>query len=229
MELCAGFTCSQGDGSLSTVVIDHMGQFANVAVESVRAVVLDFMRMCLTHLLVLPAKSTPKSNDHKCSFLTGYGNDMDQELEWRKECIGLIKEILIPRLQDKSQAVRNLAIDTSGNFFHDVQQQQQQQQGVLLSDLFHQDLVEALLWNMRHDPSFANRSSALKAIPVNQTTIPDIVERVRDSKLKVREDAFDILRARVSVHDLTTTQRVQILQVGLSKRYPATLVESYEI
>jgi hypothetical protein len=229
MELCAEFTCSQGDGSLSTIVIDHIGQFANVAVESIRAVVLDFMRMCLTHLLVLPAKSTPKSNAHKCSFLTGYGNDMEQELEWRKECIGLIKEILIPRLQDKSQAVRNLAIDTSGNLFHDAQQQQQQQKGVLSSDLSHQDLVEALLWNMRHDPSFANRSSALKAIPVNQTTIPDIVERVRDSKLKVREDAFDTLRARVSVYDLTTTQRVQILQVGLSKRYPATLVAATKL
>jgi condensin complex subunit 3 len=226
MKFCAEFTCAQGDGSLSTIAIDQMGQFANVPVESIRAVVLDFMNMCLTHLLALSVKSTtPKGDDYDpCAFLTGHGNDMEQELEWRKECIGLIKEILIPRLQDKSQAVRSLAIDTSATLFHEMQHE-----GVLSSAFYHQDLVEALLWNMRHDPSFANRSLALKAIPVNPTTIPDIVERVRDSKLKVRVDALDILRTRVNVHDLTTVQRVQILQVGLSKRYPATLVAASKL
>jgi hypothetical protein len=130
-------------------------------------------------------------------------------MEWREECIDVVKESLVPRLTDKSQAVRNAAIKACANFFNDSDEEKEAN---------YSDISDALIYSLTHDPSFANRSAAVQSVPVSEAMLPHILERVRDVKLKVRVDALDVLRANVDVHDLTEDQRVELLEAALTPR-----------
>ena len=248
LDLVSHFVCSKGDGSLATEVVEFMGKFAAVELECVRAIVCEFMGWSVQYLYsgtvnVPGTKVYSKANSRlpNVPFLLGC-NSKEEEFEWREECTTLIKSFLIDRLQDKSQAVRQLAIEACGYLYmqhphtnvnssnssstHSQRPDQDNIMDMNELDLFnpelHEDITEALLWNISHDPSFANRSMALQSVPIVIDTIPAIVERVRDAKLKVRVDALEVLTTKVSIQQLSNEQRANILRDGLSTRYPAT-------
>jgi len=83
-------------------------------------------------------------------------------------------------------------------------------------------VVAVMLWNTKHDPSFANRLTTLRSLPLNEETIEVILSRVRDVKDKVRVEALNVLMEKVDVNDLTDEQRSDVLRYGLTERCAAT-------
>jgi len=227
LEMVANLSFAKGDGTLAGQVIDFMEPFAQVDLECMRGIVCDFMSLALRPLYTF---SYSNIKDHKKAavldrspFLFGCKDD-SEEFAWRHEITSSIKDILTQRLQDKSQAVRLLAIQAVGQLFLQTKNNEKEVQDVLgLSNPeLHEEITQTLLWNLNHDPSFVNRSAAINSLPVTIETLPSIVSRTRDSKLKVRVEALDLLCQKVDVKTLTREQRVEILQSGLSTRYPST-------
>ena len=121
-------------------------------------------------------------------------------------------DTLLPRLQDKSQAVRCHAIKAVGYFFtteEDVEG--------------YDEALEALLWNLAHDPSVSNRIMAVQVAPVHSSTLDALTVRVRDVKAKVRTEALEVLRTKVSVKDLSDGKIVELIRSGLTNRYDSRL------
>ena len=232
-EMVAYFGFAKGDGRLAGKIMEFVEPFAQVDLECMRGIVCDFMSLALRPLYSFSYNNTNnnKIRDHKKSeplqkfkFFFGCNDDDSEEFAWREEITSSIKDILAQRLQDRSQAVRLQAIQAVGYVF--VQNnicgnQDQDILGLSNPDL-HEEITQGLLWNLNHDPSFANRSAAINSLPVTIETLPSIVLRTRDSKLKVRVEALDLLCNKVDVKTLTREQRVAILQSGLSTRYPST-------
>ncbi len=109
-------------------------------------------------------------------------------------------EALIPRLTDKSIAVRFAAISAT--------------QHVLKSS---EDfaLLEALLWNVWHEPSVPNRVAAVQALPAKDDIWDHVIARLRDVKEKVRVAALQGLHQTQSLEQLTSSQMAEILQSGM--------------
>jgi hypothetical protein len=118
---------------------------------------------------------------------------------------------LLPRLLDKSQAVRKAAIEASGNLCT---------ADTKLSNHSVADTIqEALLYSVQHDPSVSNRVAAVQSLFVTPETIPYIIARVRDVKSKVRVAALSILLEKVQFTDLTADQCAELIRSGLTDRY----------
>jgi len=257
MTLLCQLICTRGDGMLATVVVEHLQNFASVDMECMRGFVLEVLNMCLDNLISgdfgtrgegLCTKVNKKwkalqeklqmQEDHNdendgsqsLAFLLGT-NCEEEEFTWREECIASIKEIVAPRLQDKSQMVRQISIEACSTLFphnDDNIDANDDPYGLTETEL-HDTVITALKWNTVHDTSSTNRSLALSSLPVIDSTVETIVSRVRDAKLKVRCDAFYILRHKIDfVRDLSVSQRIEILRVGIGNgggvRYPATYV-----
>jgi hypothetical protein len=140
--------------------------------------------------------------------LLGYCVEYSSQQEG--ESVEAARKSLIARLTDKSQAVRHAAILASSFLFS-----------------FDTDkvLLESLLWNMAHDPSAANRIAALQSTsiplavdPTTTTTLDAIIDRVRDTKVKVRVQALEILGKKANGL-LTLQQYAQVLRSSLGNRY----------
>lgn len=128
--------------------------------------------------------------------------------EWAQEWFEAIKDVVLPRLTDKGQTVRNSAIRASANILENS-----------LNAGDTQDLLEALSWNLWHDPSVANRTAALDALPISKQTVGHVVARIRDVKEKVRVKALNILRTKVDpVSHLTSDHFAEVIRCGLSDR-----------
>ncbi len=208
-------------------------------------------------------------------FLSGCESHLDHENRQLKfnYAAFMVTNVFVKRLLDKNQAVRSVAIISSCSLLSsilelvkDCIQRKDVTEG---SDNHHYndhlvdgdkieheeekiiniliELINALEWNMVHDPSYVNRSAVLQSLPIEKLTttaifsegvttklmaklndlkmnlIETIVERVRDDKVKVRIDALNALRKVNVENDLTIELRCEILRHGLSTRYPATL------
>lgn len=223
LEMVASLVFAKGDGRLAKCIIELLESFSKVELECIRGIVCQFMTMALNHLFSYTNSGRhAKSINDSLPFLFGMNND-GEEFAWREEIICDIKAILMERLLDKSQAVRLLAIQAVGRLFGTTTQENSSDDSLGLSNVeLHEDIIQALLWNLSHDPSLANRSAAIQSLPITIETLPAIVSRTRDAKLKVRVDALEVLCNKVDVKTLTRNQRIEILQNGLSPRYPAT-------
>jgi hypothetical protein len=118
---------------------------------------------------------------------------------------------LLPRLLDKSQAVRKAAIEASGHAFSDDTE--------FPEDSVAEELREALLYSVQHDPSVSNRVVAVQSLFVSEETIPFVIARVRDVKSKVRVAALSILMEKVKFTDLSADQCAELIRSGLTDRY----------
>jgi hypothetical protein len=117
---------------------------------------------------------------------------------------------LLPRLLDKSQAVRKAAISASGNAFTESTE--------FPTDSVAETMQEALLYSVQHDPSVSNRVAAVQSLFVSPETIPYIIARVRDVKSKVRVAALTILLEKVKFTDLSADQCAELIRSGLTDR-----------
>ncbi len=256
LEHVASFISTKGNGSLTTLVLNHLLPFSTISTyESIRSIICTFIGWCSTNLMDSYHDDVTQQKQQQgmmtsFSFLIGNNNANDNK-KWRLECLNLIMtEFLVKRLTDKTQTVRNVAINTTclllSSMFdnkllptkdddYDDESNNKQITNII------QTLIKSLMWNVTNDPSFANRSSVLQLFPIekfvnviNTTTttsesyqfmqdlktlvLESIVLRVRDEKIKVRVDAFDVLRRVHVQNDLTVEMRCEILRQGFSTR-----------
>lgn len=114
-------------------------------------------------------------------------------------------QMLIPRMTDKSQSVRLAAIQSSVHFFSD--------------DATDPDILQSLLWCMQHDTSVANRVAATECVPINLETIDYVIQRIRDTKSKVRVAALQAIRNKCKdLSLLDPAQCASLVQTGFTER-----------
>lgn len=170
---------------VTSMVLTRAVEFSTVLLERVRG------HACLLlGKLVASLKTTPGEEDEDSVA------NMNQ-----------IHDTLLPRLQDKSQAVRCHAIKAVGCFFSSTEDIEQ-----------YDEALEALLWNLAHDPSVSNRIAAVQVVPVHTNTLDALTFRVRDVKAKVRSEALEVLRTKASVKDMSDGQLVELIRSGLTNR-----------
>ena len=72
---------------------------------------------------------------------------------------------------------------------------------------------------LKHDPSADVRKAALLQIDVNNTSLPVILERRRDTDTTIRKLFFSTKMQEIDVLSLSIQQRDEILKAGLADRY----------
>jgi hypothetical protein len=113
-------------------------------------------------------------------------------------------QALLPRFTDKSQAVRQAAIEAGSFFF--------------ASDMTDTDILQALVYSVQHDPSVASRVAALQSLPINLETVDVLLSRVRDVKAKVRAAALKVLEEKDVFPILEAEHCAALVESGLTDR-----------
>ena len=184
LALVAGLAVAYSSEVTSMVLVRAV-EFSTVLLERVRG-----------HACVLLGK-----------LVASMKNSGQQEDEDTEANLNQLLDTLLPRLQDKSQAVRCHAIKAVGCFFTTTKDIET-----------YDEALEALLWNLAHDPSVSNRITAVQVIPVHPNTLDSLTGRVRDVKAKVRSEALEVLRSKASVKDMNEGQMVELIRSGLTNR-----------
>lgn len=196
MALIAAFAMSYST-AVADMVISRAIEYSTVLLERIRG------HSCI--LLGTIAYTLAEMQGKKDS-----GKD-----EWIEMNLWLVIEALMPRLQDKGQAVRFHAIKAAGNFFSAMEKLEA-----------YEEMLDAMLWSVAHDPSVSNRVMAVQSVPVNSKTLDVIVARVRDVKPKVRAEALYALSSKSeAVTEMTEQQLVDLIQSGFTSRYAARTVD----
>lgn len=192
----AACLAAAGNAHLPKALVARAVQFSAVIMERVRTQACKLLGMCVQHLNSSNEEEKTNNDDEDSDSST-----------WKDECIDVASRAIRSRLTDKSQAVRNAAICACEFFFSEAE--------IIDVDV---DLLDALLWNLSHDPSAANRISALQSIPITEDTANAIIDRVRDVKVKVRVEALNALRSKVSINTLSSEQYAQVVRSTLTDR-----------
>ena len=129
------------------------------------------------------------------------------------EVFALVREALLPRLSDKSIAVRNAAVKSSALL---------QDPGDSPSGNPDDALTNQLMYICTHDSSPIVRASAVNAIIVTRFTLPTFICRIRDTSSTVRISALNVLKDQVDVRLMTDLERVVALRSGLTPRCETT-------
>lgn len=77
-------------------------------------------------------------------------------------------------------------------------------------------IIKAYLYLMDKDINFEVRRTVLSCIAPSAQTLPAILERTKDVKDSVRKMAYQVLAEKVHIRALTISQRVKVLQSGLT-------------
>ncbi|GKZ01000.1 hypothetical protein MPSEU_001051500 [Mayamaea pseudoterrestris] len=117
-------------------------------------------------------------------------------------------QALLPRFTDKSQTVRQAAIE-AGNYF-------------FANDTTDPDILQALVYSVQHDPSVASRVAALQSLPINLETVDVLLSRVRDVKEKVRVTALKVLEEKDAFPILEAEHCAALVEAGMTDRCVAT-------
>lgn len=198
LELAAAFSISYSQ-NVGTVVLARAVEFSSVLLERVRGHACKLLGYVIFRLM-----------EHKI-------NNKDND-EWIEAALTTAQETLLPRLTDKSQSVRQHAIAAAANFFIENSNSNNNKD----LSVHQKSVLEALLWNLAHDPSVSNRIEAVDSVPLtDEETMNAMIARVREIKVKVRTQALYVLRTKVAdpITQLTEFQRVELLQAGLTNRY----------
>lgn len=180
---------------VAKAVLARSLQFTDVVMERVRTNACKILGLCVEVIVSI------SDNNETLFFL-----DHDRDEDWKVKFLEAAKDGLLPRLTDKSQAVRNAAIVACGAFGDDM----------------HDETLQSLLWSLNHDPSPANRSAAIASVPCNSDSIDHLIERARDTKVKVRVDALNALRTKMNVCDMTADNFCRLIHTGVTDRCEQT-------
>jgi len=253
LNLAACFACVDGDGSLSNHVLSLATKYSEVDVEIIRVLGCKLLGYCGLYLNdsfngmdskkkklmkmrqmkqrsgKIEEKGTMRHHEDSVSFLFGISEkssaDECEVDSWRMECMDMVAEAFLPRLGDKSQAVRNSAIQACAYLKNILKKDED-----IDEESIQHDLIQALLRSVAHDSSFACRVAALNSLPLTPTTISYIIERIRDVKAKVRVEAISVIAtSSLDLRDLTDEQRVDIVQFGLTERCMETYAATAQL
>lgn len=214
LELAACFAAQHGH--IANAVVTRAEQFSAVIMERVRSQACKLLGLCVHFMNECETKTSNNDND---SFL---GSSDQDDASWKNKCKNAAQQALIVRLMDKSQAVRNEAILACQPFFVDnIDDTPRGEENY--------DLLEALLWNINHDPSVANRMAALRSVPLTVATVDDVIARVRDVNVKVRVEALNVLSSKLATVSFTPEQYAELVRSGLTDRCVFTATKEYHI
>jgi len=205
VTLSFGFSSKDKYG-LETI-LDRIGLFSNCPVEKIRGQACVLLGCFACHI-----------------------EFVKDEVDWKKYCLAMIETLLLPRLTDKSQLVRQRAIQGSGMLLESTKSSCQQSDDNSTST---PAILEPLLWSMWHDPSVANRIEAIRAVPiVSAKILHHVITRIRDVKEKVRVAAVEKLQ-EVSVsffNNIMTEDHIcEIVKFGLTERCEVTKCATTEL
>ncbi len=199
--------------------------------RSQACVLLKYIASHIEFSMTLLLKKKNRSNNNNI--------DNDNDVLLHQTLLEHLQEILLPRLTDKSQVVRQNAIQAIGkllvsmnpssstssksnkqNTDNDSDEEEDEEEDETTSSR----ALEGLLWSMWHDPSVANRVEAVQAVPITTDTIDHIIARIRDVKEKVRVAALDVLRTMKTDPRkvMNEDHYCEIIQRGLTERCEAT-------
>jgi len=204
---------SKSDDAIRAV-IDRAKTFSTVLSEKLRSQACALLGCLASHLVEFLKRCERK-------------NLPIEEIDRFKENQSMIEDILLPRLNDKSQSVRHNAIEAAGLLLGTGKSASK----VTLSTETTEEnsdlsLLEGLLWSMWHDPSVANRVEAIQAVPIDSAeTLDHVIARIRDVKEKVRIAAINALRLKVDPRrqDIMTQEHFrEIVRSGLTERCEST-------
>ena len=128
--------------------------------------------------------------------------------------------LLLPRFTDKAQSVRLAALQGAQACCDFAAAAAATATATTQSEV-PQELTDAVLWNLHHDPSWTNRCQALQSLSLTLHTnqsIHHVIRRLRDVKPKVRVAALERLRA-VPIDKLTPDQCAEVVRAGFTDRY----------
>eukprot|EP00536_Pseudo-nitzschia_multiseries_P012519 jgi/Psemu1/260684/estExt_Genewise1Plus.C_4820028 len=205
-HLIAAVACglSSDNGEAIREVLDRAQLFSTVLSEKIRSQACILLGRVASHLgaVLTRHQKKNKSKDESESFRDG---------------LAAIETFLVPRLTDKSQIVRQSAIQASGMWFGSRAATKD-----TTEDAPGAELLEGLLWSMWHDPSVANRAEAVQAVPIDSAeTLDHVIARIHDVKEKVRVAAIDSLRLKVDPRNreiMTEEHFRDIARHGLTER-----------
>jgi hypothetical protein len=178
LELTANLTATILSADAMEAVLLRAIEFTTVLLERVRGMSCKFIG-CLTKYLMRNTGQNYKLLD-KAS------------------------QALLPRFTDKSQSVRQAAIEAGTYFFN--------------KDTTEPDMMQALIYAVQHDPSVVNRIAALQSLPISLETIDIILSRVRDVKAKVRVAALKVLEGKEVFDILEAEHCAALVEAGLTDR-----------
>jgi hypothetical protein len=173
MELVAMLTCSfDDDEGLIMSVLDRVQLFTTASSDKLRSQACVLLGRIVFYLHRNRSKADKKGN--KKSETTQEQQQVHTKGEQlTMDCLLRIQDLLIPRLKDTHQTVRQSAIQAVGILLHsntlernpDNEPSIEDQSKVLPTSAFPSALEE-VLWSMWHDPSVANRAEAVLAVPI---------------------------------------------------------------
>jgi len=236
-ELAAAFSCEVGQGYATEALVCRAVQCSKAESDSLRAKGCQLLGLCVKHLVGCDTatSTSPKSLTglKRDLFSTTISEDspMHSSLEisattpgkelscyqWKINNAIRVEDALIPRFNDKSQQVRQSAIQASGFFFPSSKR--------FVGDggaHKFEKISESILCSMAHDTSHTNRMAAIRSTNITDRSLPCILSRIRDVKDKVRVEAIDILHEKVDVKTLTEEQISDIVRYGLTERCKVT-------
>ena len=215
-DLVSALACSLSSKNDRAIyaVIERARGFSMVEPELIRGQACAMLGCLASHLIgkLIRHKDKRSSNDKK-DMLT--------------EHLSSIEKTVFPRLTDKSQSVRQKAIQAAGMLFGS-------RELVLETDTLNKTreevpsskLLEGLLWSMWHDPSVANRVEAIQAVRIDSAeTLGHVIARIRDVKEKVRVAAINALHVKVDPRrkEIMTEEHFRdIVRSGLTDRCEST-------
>eukprot|EP00956_Cyclotella_meneghiniana_P013356 scaffold19215_cov55-Cyclotella_meneghiniana.AAC.4 len=208
LELGCALACTSSSGELGMAVIHRAIDYITAVKDIVRMEAVDMLAFCVGQFVA-------NGRGRNASILKSGGQQQQRksglELEdWKVECaVGAGKALLL-RLTDKITKVRGAAMAGCVYLFEYSNSEE-------LNEITHQ-MKEKLLWLASNDTSAANRALAVSCLPVTDDNIADIVVRLKDVDVKVREAALEALREKVMLDELEEEMMVEILRHGLTKR-----------
>lgn len=110
----------------------------------------------------------------------------------------VLQQCMLLALTDKAVSVRSMALSSA--YLDDTECRQ------------------TACWNLAHDPSVSNRTLAVQVLPLNLSTLPYLMDRLRDVKVDVR---LAVLAKLQEPHDLpwSVDDRAQIVTTGWKHRW----------
>jgi condensin complex subunit 3 len=215
-DLVSALACglSSESDEASCTIIDRVELFSTVISERLRTQACTLLGCFASHLIALSIRCIKKKT-------------FSQTKDYLAANFSRIEKLLLPRLIDKSQSVRQGAIQAAGMLFGTFKILTSVNSSDEISELTScPALLEGLLWSMWHDPSVANRVEAIQAVPIDSAeTLDHVIARIRDVKEKVRNAAINALRYKVDPRrrDIMTEEHFRdIVRSGLTERCEST-------
>ena len=235
---CNSMTSKDAQGNIATAVIHRAVEYSAVEKDTIRLEACKLLGVCSTYLVEgklasggILKKKNSKKNKGSTAAASGGGAVAVDVPSWKMDCLISLASALQPRTTDKIAKVRNIAISSTASI---LSIESLQTFGTLNEEYkgMTTNIQGSLLWLLKNDSSATNRALIPTILPLksvnsnvngengtDEVNVEAVIERIKDVDVKVREAALEALKNGVELGELNEDSRVEILRMGLTKRY----------